>query len=432
MEELKEGLRQFVEHTTVHGIKDVVHAKTLCWKCVWFMLFFTSFCGTFYFIISMGVDCNNQPTTTKLSWLKQDFYDSPTMSFCPTTWVNESKALALGLTTNIINFLEDDHTAIDLDAIEFEIFSEQVLYAMSKTGTSSIPELYHSIALEPRAVIGCKVCNNLVDLYQMYQICYTIDYGPMSSREINTLGTTYLSYKNMYRSMLEYSGLLVIGEGVYSEAVGSGIKTRPGHLYLIQVSSKQIIQLSKRNEPCSETKPAQTIASLDMARMNCYAKKFTAAMFCRYCFGLVKMKEIKNKNYSDWYENTTLEDRCSRCNLHNIDEFAENCLLDDFLPPCKRWVFEYTFNTETMSRNGESRSDFTIVYMPIYGVEVLEEVLICTWESFLSNIGGQLGLWLGASFLSCFQLVYYVCIEPCITRRALSRPTESAVYVTKC
>lgn len=414
---MQEGFRKFVEHTTIHGVKDILHAKTFFWKLVWLILFLISACCMFFFIFETSLDSRGEPTMTKMSWLKQDFYETPPISFCPTIWINETKARSLGLTAKELNYLQPEQSlqaAINLNAVEFEVYSEQIFRAMFLTETVSISTLYRSLALNPKAVISCKVCTNVSKLYQMYQICYKIDYGPLPSQSLNSNGTTYVTYKNVYRSLVEFSGRLIIGEGVFSQAIVNGINSRPGHMNIIQVSSKQIIQLSKRNEPCSETESADNIASLDIARMNCYSQKVTEAIFCRYCFGFEKTKNVRSENYTEWYKNGTITTTCEKCSLENEDEFENKCLIPDFVPPCKRWVFEYTFNTEAMSKAGESRTDFVITFAPIYGVEVLEEVLKYTWDSFLSNIGGQLGLWLGASFLSCFQAIYYMCIEPCM------------------
>lgn len=47
------------------------------------------------------------------------------------------------------------------------------------------------------------------------------------------------------------------------------------------------------------------------------------------------------------------------------------------------------------------------------GILVFEEIPTYTWATMISNIGGQLGLWTGASLLTGLELIYlltHVCV----------------------
>lgn len=58
----------------------------------------------------------------------------------------------------------------------------------------------------------------------------------------------------------------------------------------------------------------------------------------------------------------------------------------------------------------QDEADITISfsYQVRYGEVVIMEVTTYTWDRFLSNVGGQLGLWVGASVVSIVQLVHFV------------------------
>lgn len=60
-----------------------------------------------------------------------------------------------------------------------------------------------------------------------------------------------------------------------------------------------------------------------------------------------------------------------------------------------------------------------MLYLWFLGILWYEEVPTYTVDTFISNIGGQLGLWLGASVISVVQIVYYCCLSAWRRRPAL-------------
>lgn len=107
----------------------------------------------------------------------------------------------------------------------------------------------------------------------------------------------------------------------------------------------------------------------------------------------------------------THRNRTSQCNA------VESCK-SECVPPCKQWIFKSTIDmlSDTFQ---DGAVVIWITYNPLDGILAFEEVPTYTWDTFLSNIGGQLGLWLGISAISVVQVMYY-CGLAC-TRAVRSR-----------
>lgn len=95
------------------------------------------------------------------------------------------------------------------------------------------------------------------------------------------------------------------------------------------------------------------------------------------------------------------------CSEDEIINRASKCLRT-CLPVCEQWIFKHstlTFDYQT------SYIHIRLLYNPTDGILTYEEVNTYTFDTFISNIGGQLGLWLGASMVSLFQTFYYSCLS---------------------
>ena len=100
-----------------------------------------------------------------------------------------------------------------------------------------------------------------------------------------------------------------------------------------------------------------------------------------------------------------------------LEECLKNCSIY-----CETWTFESSktvITTEKLTPNTVRLIQFagcTIEFLeinikyPDFGqILVVIEMDSQTWEFFVSNVGGLLGIWTGASVLSFIQLIYLCC-----------------------
>ncbi|XP_068158189.1 pickpocket protein 28 [Drosophila tropicalis] len=122
--------------------------------------------------------------------------------------------------------------------------------------------------------------------------------------------------------------------------------------------------------------------------------------------------------------------------LHTIEDIAESCV-DDCLPSC----FDLTFNSITFSakitNDGFENTNPTVANYTHSYVERSIAVVNMYYKDetfrakkqtefigisdFLSNVGGLMGLFLGFSFLSIAECVYFALIRPCRSCSELHR-----------
>ena len=105
----------------------------------------------------------------------------------------------------------------------------------------------------------------------------------------------------------------------------------------------------------------------------------------------------------------TTDEKFSSCltNETIIKQF-ENCA-NKCLNPCVNWVYDASFvviRTLDLPTDEKNVIALTVFIEPPFSFTEIIETKIYSWETLVSNIVGQLGLWLGASALSLIQLLY--------------------------
>jgi len=98
------------------------------------------------------------------------------------------------------------------------------------------------------------------------------------------------------------------------------------------------------------------------------------------------------------------------------------------IPPC----FERIFNTATASAmttmaymdtaNSSMESLQAMFLFTSFTETLFEDVEIFNFDTFVSSLGGQAGLWCGASIISLFHLLSYAVAPVCIRSRRRGGP----------
>lgn len=88
----------------------------------------------------------------------------------------------------------------------------------------------------------------------------------------------------------------------------------------------------------------------------------------------------------------------------------ESCI-DACDNPCEIWKYQFTKSVTTLAAEAralsfKNQTDVRIAYPEESNVLVMIDVDARTWEDFVGNVGGLLGVWTGASIVSFIELVY--------------------------
>lgn len=131
-------------------------------------------------------------------------------------------------------------------------------------------------------------------------------------------------------------------------------------------------------------------------------------LFLRSCAKCRKLRpddpiEIPNKTYPNEYCSTLKHDlNCIR--KPNFEAAIIKCTLN-CLPLCDQIIYEYSV-VNVPSFDNRIKMTFYPTYTDA-GVLTFEELPTYTFESAVSNIGGQLGLWLGLSIVNFVQIILF-------------------------
>lgn len=85
--------------------------------------------------------------------------------------------------------------------------------------------------------------------------------------------------------------------------------------------------------------------------------------------------------------------------------------------PCEQWRYSFSYIAERFGSTSvrdyfdKVATILRVVYPNDYDLFIAVEVERQTWEDFVANIGGLLGVWTGASLLSAVQLFYLCCFS---------------------
>lgn len=92
------------------------------------------------------------------------------------------------------------------------------------------------------------------------------------------------------------------------------------------------------------------------------------------------------------------------------------CFVEYCTVPCTEWKFASTVSDLPLPEEFINVGFPTLHYVeyPLANdILVMTEVRTQSWETIIGNIGGIIGLWLGASVLSLLQLFYLCCFSNC-------------------
>lgn len=121
-----------------------------------------------------------------------------------------------------------------------------------------------------------------------------------------------------------------------------------------------------------------------------------------------------------------------RRNLSLLEELMGDCLCTRDVPKehelesrscirqcsdgCEKWDFDVSVSftmEQSLLKNFANRQyvRIEIEYPSEESVLVISEINSQSWESFVANVGGLLGIWLGASIVSFIQTIYLCCFS---------------------
>lgn len=437
---LKRHYQRFVDHSTIHGFRDMFYATPKIVKFLWFVIVVVCISGAVYQISVMAMNYRHQPTTSHILWRIKAYYRTPIVTFCPSKWLSFDIAKNMSLTNFSMLALKRAAFGHDGDDEHFGMVAknlDRVLYQNNIT----LIELYYRISSNWSRYLECRKCEKIVKIYQqMNGICYQFHFPPLDSKRLTVASFMDLvfSYRNpssitdpefaSFDSVLE-SPKIAIGEAAISSIAFDSARLKLNRTYQLKIHLKHIKRLNKPTELCLGTKRDLNLnlafASVDACALNCSG--FLTGPFYHFCVLCSRLRrkstsiEFKSIHHPCSLERWNTGKDSDECKVIRNYTF-ENCTLAPSCnpPSCDFYLYDYSLMVLSEDR---PNTTVHIFFRPIEGIETVKEIYTYSWETFLSNIGGQLGLWLGASVVSFFQIIYY-CFHYCCTRSEWKRSSS--------
>lgn len=450
---------QFADDTTIHGIKDLyrVWSENGVLKWAWVLLLLASTGSMVYEMVQVLLNYLARPTATQIAQMYLDSYRYPLMLFCPRFWINATRVKALAIPKPVLAYALSFMHLIKVDPIppivDFKSTETQLQQLMEKYRFDSYFDLYLNISYDSDRILSCPSCAVWPSRKRVTEdgVCYEIELKPAKVSFIIE-HPPQITYDPVYPSKLDAENWLPpynssrptenLYVGYYpNDFFGTDpIKLAHNKSYVIKVTPTLQRRFSgvqlKTGRGCYDS---EAMAEMNHSQRMCYSdcEEWTYGPTCWNAQYIGYSYDRPGSKRAPWYSSLTYSDieppkaemeACQKREKPNYDTCAAKCL-----PACEEWIYDTTVvavNSRRMWMDHEEAAvTIVISYQVKAGTLAVEEVSTYTYHTFLSNIGGQLGLWyvcpwvlrkvtrninarlsyrLGASVLSVCQLVFFL------------------------
>lgn len=179
--------------------------------------------------------------------------------------------------------------------------------------------------------------------------------------------------------------------------------------YEITIHPSLSKRLSSIKKPCLSNEQLQKLQpySKNFCQFDCMNEQFVEKNFSS-CYVLDFSIRAQDGKPGQYKLCSYLENNLQR--KDSIEAFFKDDLFQSCekscLTPCELWHYDYTIYTK--GPTFLNRTELHVVFNPRNGIIFTEEIPTYSWDTLLSNIGGQLGLWMGGSIISLFQIIYFL------------------------
>lgn len=424
------AFKEFADDTTIHGIKDVATARNPFLTAIWAFLILGSTGAMIYEVYQTIFGFLDRPKATQIKQLFQDSYPFPPMVFCPQSWINASRVRQLGMTKDDVAYalsfmpmLRVQHRMNLTEDVE-----QRHASLMAQNGFRHLFDLYLAISVDSRDIIYCSTCKVWPAKKKMteYGVCYQLilkdarrynlddfifmpyfQYDPYEDKDAASV-PPYSSYNSGEK--------LYIGINENDFFDGDIERMKQNTSYVIKIAPSKQKRLSGATCLTNEAFRLKNIS-----QENCYCD-CEQRVYGPACWGFVHLGYFLGTDHVYDHDNNTVPlwsslihgsldlnvwADCQERERPRYDKCAARCM-----PRCEEWLYETTVLTvngrRLMTHTEEAALTLVFSYQVKSGTVVVEEKATYTWHTFLSNIGGQMGLWLGISILSLCQLVFFI------------------------
>uniref|UniRef100_A0A915IXX8 Uncharacterized protein n=1 Tax=Romanomermis culicivorax TaxID=13658 RepID=A0A915IXX8_ROMCU len=123
-----------------------------------------------------------------------------------------------------------------------------------------------------------------------------------------------------------------------------------------------------------------------------------------------------------FYPDKPFRRELNRGNATEVEQTFKKCL-DKCPLECEQWSYSFSYSKLTVYRIPsrlliKNTTNVNIEYPLEEDILMLIDAEGLTWYDFIGNVGGIIGIWIGASIISVLQLIYVLC---CVDKKWWSK-----------
>lgn len=474
-DQVRKSFQTFCDGTSMHGFVELFHAKTTYWLLFWSLLLATAIGLTAYQVIKAVQQFMDQTSASRTEIVEQNDMYPPIKicSMHWVYWLDWDKAYSLNFTKDGVlygmSYLTEIYTE---DLYNITKAKDQFQSAMALNKFTIIQQFYYSVAKD-FTIIDTPSSFTPSPAFDQHEVSVSRYWGPLMCYVLSGEVILQTMRKNQNRTeyleiflalktnvaSLNYSGVSLLEYGWYMSQFlsSSGMYADPNMIYsttdfstfslpfLLFVDGYSQDYIAIRDEDDAYTVTVSVTANkwIPNPSYNCLKGKkciLSDPSFCQNCKLLYPDKTCKCLDISQAirsktdYPQTLCQYPIYQSTNHNatrvfpgrLIEKDEDCWINETAMqlrescpectlPCEQWQYSFSFLAEKW---GTPQNYFTktatgvrVVYPNDYSICLIVEVERQTWEDFVANIGGLLGVWTGASIMSIVQLFYLCCLS---------------------
>lgn len=460
---------KFSDDTNVTGFKEMYYAKSKFFQIVWLILIIFGISFTLYqcwFTINEYLD---SPTNTVIQQLRE-IPKYPPLHLCYSHWmfwVDWNKVTSQDLNLDRESFLHAMSLSktifVDKPLENFTKAKENFESMMISKQYHNLSSFYLSIARDyPIGITfeqeynstnfsvkfhdyyGSNLCYVMsIDLDRVdkkkrgdksitlqFDLDYNIQAGFITELEMNYYQRAAFAAQSDSKQKLQLFGnesAIFVAPMIDTDGTGNFVLPDPNYFqYVLRLKGTVYRWISSDDQPCTNeygtdfsgkhVKICQRTCDIMNKWNNIPCAKFeelsTRAYnvdICRKSIVYVSSKLNESQTIS-LYKPSSMQSVLKQI---KIDDFDLSQCFAKCITPCEQWVYETSVVTNLrpyqFRANLPSSTEVKIQYPDPDTIIVMTETPSTTWQKMLSDIGGMLGLWLGATLLSFVQIIYLCC-----------------------